>query len=76
MKSTKGMLGGHFSKAVDDPSRYLVSTIWDSIENHNNYTKQKLPIFKLKSDVKNDINKIIGRQIVLVDSWNIVNKNA
>ena len=76
MKKIKGMLGGEFSKAVNNTSRYLISTFWDSVENHNNYTKHELPKFKIKSNVKDDIDQITGRQILLVDAWKIIKKDT
>ena len=72
MQGSQGMLGGEFSKAENSKPRYLVSTFWDSEKNHSNYVDSSLPKLKLKSDVTNDINYIVSKQILLVDSWKIV----
>ncbi len=74
MKKSEGMLGGEFSKSTENASRYFVSTFWDSIQNHEKYVTQELPNYKNESDVNNDIIKIIGRNILLVDSWKITKK--
>jgi heme-degrading monooxygenase HmoA len=76
MKKSHGMLGGKFSKATDNTSRYLVSTFWDSIQNHEKYIEQELPKYKNESNMNNDIIRIVGRKILLVDSWKIIKKTA
>ncbi len=75
MKKSEGMLGGLFSKAESNIPRYLVSTFWDSIEHHNNYVINKLPIFQSESKVEEDIDVIIGIQVLLKDAWRIMPKN-
>jgi heme-degrading monooxygenase HmoA len=76
MKNSKGMLGGKFSKSTNNASRYLVSTFWNSSESHANYVENNLQKLKIKADVQNDIDSIIGRQIVLVDTWNVLKTTA
>ncbi len=75
MKNSTGMLGGMFSKDVNNSPHYLVSTFWDSLENHESYVEKVLPRLQEKSQVKNDITKITGRKIKLIDSWKII-KNS
>lgn len=72
MKNSNGMLGGKFSQSNNNSSRYLVSTFWNSLENHDNYVENKLLKLKVLANVKSLINSITGRQIVLVDSWKII----
>ncbi len=69
MKKSKGMLGGTFSR--DNNSRYLVSTFWDSIEDHTDYEVNSLPEFRIRASIDNDINKITGKKILVVDSWKV-----
>jgi len=71
MKESKGMLGGEFSTSENESYRYLVSTLWDDVENHSNYVKNSLPILRNKSDVENDLQNITGKQILLENSWSI-----
>lgn len=73
MKNNQGMLGGVFSKDKNNASHYLVSTFWSSLESHRKYVDTNLPILKVKAGIKNDIASSIGRQIVLIDSWKIIN---
>jgi len=72
MKKSKGMLNGVFSQKSDNKCRYLVSSFWDGINNHKNYVKNKLPKYKVEADIKNDIIKMTGKQVLLVDSWKII----
>jgi heme-degrading monooxygenase HmoA len=74
MKKAKGMLGGRFSKAEDETSRYLVSSFWDSIGHHTNYVEKALPEYKIKADINKDIDSIMGWQVSLVDSWRVIGK--
>ena len=74
MKKSKGMLGGLFSKPKEDNSHFLVSTFWDSIETHNDYVKNQLPILQTKSNMDLDIDRLTGRQVLLTDSWRILKK--
>jgi heme-degrading monooxygenase HmoA len=75
MRSAQGMLGGCFSESVNNINKYLVSTFWDSGENHDNYVNKILPGLREKADAANDLDTIIGKQILLVDSWKIINEN-
>ena len=75
MKKAKGMLGGNFSKSVNNTNKYLVFTFWDSRENHNSYANKILPGLRERADVSNDIDIITGKQILMVDSWKIINDN-
>jgi heme-degrading monooxygenase HmoA len=64
------MLGGCFSK--DDNSkepRYLVTTFWDKLENHDNYRKQKLAGLQQKANITADLRSITGRLIQICESW-------
>ena len=72
MKRSEGMLGGMFAKAATNPPRYLVATFWDSVANHQNYVRNELPVLQKKSKVDEDINVIVGKQVLLKDSWLIV----
>jgi len=75
MKKANGMLGGCFSNSAQNKNKYLISTFWDSRENHNNYVNEILPELREKADAGNDLDIIFGKQILLVDSWKIINDN-
>jgi heme-degrading monooxygenase HmoA len=72
MQQAKGMLGGMFSKAVDTSNRYLVSTFWDTGAHHDQYRKEQVPILRENASVTDDLQKLIGKQIHLVKSWNVL----
>lgn len=72
MKQSEGMLRGMFSKAVESPHRYLVSTFWDSAKHHDRYASEKLPVLREKATVGQDLNHITGREIALVESWRVI----
>ena len=72
MKNSKGMLRGKFSKSTNNASRYLVSTFWNSSENHQDYVENNLQKLKVNAATQNDIDNIIGRQIVLIDKWKVI----
>ena len=70
MKKTKGVLEGIFSKSPSNTSHYFISTFWDNPENHTIYNK----LVKHKLKKNNNIKKITGKHISLVDSWKIISK--
>jgi len=76
IKQSKRLLGDDFPKVSDKISRYLVSTFWESLSNHEKQIKKQFPKYRNESDVNNDINKGITRTIQLVDSWKIIKINA
>jgi heme-degrading monooxygenase HmoA len=75
MKKANGMLGGSFSISVNNTNKYSVATFWDSLENHNNYVIEILPRPHEKANAVNDLDRIVGKQILLVNSWKIINDN-
>ena len=72
MRESKRMLGGTFSKNENNNFRYLVSTLWDTIRNHTNYSKYKLPLLRDQANVTTDISEISGRKISIVNAWKII----
>ena len=72
MRESKGMLRGTFSKNENNNLRYLVSTFWDNIRNHTEYSKNKLPLLRYQADTTNDISEIKGKKILIADNWKII----
>lgn len=73
MAKSKGMLGGQFS--VDrNNNRFLVTTLWDSEENHNEYVKQKVSTLRETANVTDDLEKIKGHFVKLESSWMVLPK--
>ena len=72
MQESKGMLGGIFSKNENNNLRYLVSTFWDNIQKHSDYSENKLRVLREHADTANDIKEITGRKISIVNEWKII----
>ncbi|MEJ2196298.1 MAG: DUF4937 domain-containing protein [Ignavibacteriaceae bacterium] len=72
MKNAKGMLIGYCSKSTNNTNAYLITTFWDSQENHQKYVDNILHGLIEKADVINDLETIAGKQLFLVDSWKIL----
>ncbi len=72
MRKAKGMLGGVFSLAEKESNRYLVSTFWDNLEDHQTYARDKVPILREKAGVANDLITMDGKEILLVNTWKVL----
>jgi len=72
MKNAKGMLIGYCSKSTNDTNAYLITSFWDSQENHQKYVDNILHGLREKADVINDLETTAGKQLFLVDSWKIL----
>lgn len=70
IKQSKGMLGGILSKAVDNTPNYLMLIFWNTMVNYNNYVSKEL-LISLKKE-NNDMEQIMVKKILLVDSWKII----
>jgi heme-degrading monooxygenase HmoA len=69
MGKADGMLGGTFSRSIDNNNRFLVSTLWNSKEHHEEYVSKKLSELKSKANVKEDIDSMEGKLIALEPGW-------
>lgn len=73
IQKAQGMLGGKFSRGMPTAeSRYLVSTLWNSEDDHASYVEADLLRLRINSDVKNDLAHMVGRQVLLVDAWKVL----
>ncbi len=70
-KRIQGVLGVDVAKATDNKPEYLVSTLWDTVQNFNKYTMQKMPEYA-NINLENDIKTIITGNILLSDAWRII----
>jgi len=71
MKNVKGMLGGQFATKVDT-NQFIVFTFWDNLINHTHYVKYQLPLLKKKAISVNQLLKLEGKIVELIDSWKII----
>lgn len=72
MRDSSGMLGGVFSLNTVRDNHYLVSSFWESEDDHSNYVASKLPVLQQKADIKNDLLDITGKKVRLLDAWSVI----
>lgn len=71
MKRVEGMLGGSFG-VCNSKNRYLVITLWSSIEHHKRYMNEEFHHLLSKVNLADDIEKISGSMMILEDEWNVL----
>lgn len=69
MCKAEGMLAGVFSKVEHEPSRYMVTTLWKSLEAHEEYAEKLVPSLRKNSDVSEDLQQIVGGIVALNNDW-------
>lgn len=71
MTSSPGMRSGLFCRHQTANDTYLVATLWENEEFHQQYVDRKLPSLIKQSEVKADTSKIIGNLINLNPNWTV-----
>lgn len=71
MQEAEGMLGGAVWKSSENNHRFLVSTFWDSIKAHSNYTANKLPQLRVKAEPEKNLNQLTGFGIPKETNWTV-----
>jgi heme-degrading monooxygenase HmoA len=69
MCKAEGMLAGVFSKVEQDQSHYMVTSLWSSLESHNQYAEKLVPTLRECADVNEDLEMIAGRLVPLDRDW-------
>lgn len=69
MCKAEGMLAGVFSKVEHEPSRYMVTTLWKSLESHNEYAEKLVPSLRATASVNDDIEQLHGGLVSLNSDW-------
>jgi heme-degrading monooxygenase HmoA len=72
MRDAPGMLGGNFWQAVDDEHRFIVTTAWASIQDHERYRHERLDGLKAKTKPRDDLVSIEGAAVVLDPVWTVL----
>ncbi|MTI32345.1 DUF4937 domain-containing protein [Xanthovirga aplysinae] len=72
MQIANGMLGGEFSVAEEESTRYLVATFWETEVLHEDYVRNILPGLRKKAGVSNNIIDLGGKGIVLEEKWRVL----
>jgi heme-degrading monooxygenase HmoA len=72
MAEAPGMLGGVFGAVRDQPDRFLVATLWSSMEAHDAYARQRVTALREGAGTDDDVEQLVGRVIALVPAWTVV----
>lgn len=72
MCKAEGMLAGAFSKVEHEPSRYMVTTLWKSLETHEEYAEKVLPALRKSSNVSDDLEQLTGGLVPLNKDWLVI----
>lgn len=72
MSKAPGMLAGSFSKAIGNSVRYIVTTLWTSVDTHEQYARNVLPSLRKAASVSEDIKEITGRLVKVNADWLVV----
>ncbi len=72
MERAAGMLGGNFWRSVDDEHRFIVTTAWASVEDHERYRDERLAELRALARPEKDLEAIEGEQVMLAPAWTVV----
>ena len=72
MGNSAGMLGGIFSKSIEQEQHYLVTTFWRSLEDHANYVRDVFPEISSKARPDNDISELTSSLVNLEPNWTVL----
>jgi heme-degrading monooxygenase HmoA len=61
MGKAEGILAGSFTRVLNRENRYIVTTLWSSVEAHNRYVRKTLPSVSEAACVPQDVQQITGR---------------
>ncbi|CAN5405087.1 YdbC family protein [soil metagenome] len=64
-----GMLAGAFSKVEQESNRYMVTTLWKSLEAQEEYSAKVMPKLRKASDQSQDLDQILGGIVSLNRDW-------
>ncbi len=66
-----GMLGGWFAVASDEPTRFVVATLWPDLDTHERYARERLPGLRERAGVAEDLATIRGGLAPLERAWTV-----
>jgi len=72
MSDSPGMLGGLFTRDVDDDSRFLVATFWASAGDHDRYVSERLPALRERARPDLDLISLSGTNLLLEQGWTVL----
>lgn len=71
MNGAPGMLAGVFSRSLQDDSKYLVCTLWESAGAHAAYRADTLPALRERAAVEGDCRSLEGFIVPVEPSWRV-----
>ena len=72
MAQAPGMLASLFWSFIDQPNRFLVSTLWRSQKEHDNYATSLLPKLRATARPDRDLIELKGCSFKLNPRWTVV----
>lgn len=72
MSQATGMLGGGFWRCIDNINRFMVTTAWASVEDHDRYRREDFPALCRQAKTTDDLISIEGSQVSLVPTWTVL----
>jgi heme-degrading monooxygenase HmoA len=72
MSNCTGMLAGAFTKNKKEETRYLIASLWENHNVHEQYAENIVPSLRNQSQIRGDIIQIRGVAVDLEDSWLVV----
>ena len=76
MHASKGMLGGYFSQNKTNEDNFLVSTFWESKNDHDHYRQSKVKTLREKAKVDHTIKAMNSHFVSLVSEWSAIGKTS
>ncbi|MFS1512657.1 YdbC family protein [Chengkuizengella sp. SCS-71B] len=70
MSKYQEMLAGVF--CINDQHKYLIVSLWGSVEAHQLYVERTLPLLVENSKLEDDLIKINGTVLNLDDNWSVI----
>jgi len=64
-----GMLAGAFSKVEQESNRYMVTTLWKSLEAQEEYSAKVMPNLRKASEQSEDLDQILAGIVSLNKDW-------
>jgi hypothetical protein len=72
MAQADGMQGGVCAQAIQNPSRYLVASLWSDLQAHQTYLQAIFPSLREKANLPHTIQHIEGWVMQLEKSWQLI----
>ncbi len=72
MDPSDGMLGGCVSRTSVEDTHYLVTTLWDTMANHERYVVNQVPTLRTQAAVNDELMTLTGYVVALAPQWSVL----